>query len=62
MTELKRLRKMNGISQCQLADAIGVTQGAVSQWERGEVRPTLENLIAIAKALHCKVDDLIKEE
>ena len=38
---------------------IGVTQGAVSQWETGEAKPTLENLIAIAKFFGCKVDDLI---
>lgn len=61
MTELKRLRKLHGISQCQLAEAIGVTQGAVSQWERGDARPTVENLISISKFLGCKLDDLIKE-
>lgn len=59
MTTLKKIRKLHQISQVELAQEIGVTQGAVSQWETGEAKPTLENLIAIAKFFGCKVDDLI---
>lgn len=62
MKKLKRLRKLHGISQCKLAEAIGVTQSAVSQWEIGDARPTVENLISISKFLGCKIDDLIKED
>ena len=59
MTTLKKIRKLHHISQIELAQEIGVTQGAVSQWELGVAKPTLENLIAIAKFFGCKVDDLI---
>lgn len=59
MTTIKKLRKLHHISQIELAQNIGVTQGAVSQWETGEAKPTLENLVAIAKFFGCKVDDLI---
>lgn len=59
MTALKKIRKLHHISQIELAQEIGVTQGAVSQWESGAAKPTLENLIAIAKFFGCKVDDLI---
>lgn len=59
MTTLKKIRKLHHISQIELAQEIGVTQGAVSQWESGVAKPTLENLIAIAKFFGCKVDDLI---
>lgn len=59
MTTLKQLRKQRGLSQCELAVSIGVSQGAVSQWESGAAKPTVENLVAIAKALGCKLDDLI---
>lgn len=59
MTKLKQLRKQSGLSQTELAAAIGVTQGAVSQWEMGASKPSLDNLVSIAKALGCKVDDLI---
>ena len=59
MTALKKIRKLHQVSQVELAQGIGVTQGAVSQWELGGAKPTLENLIAIAKFFGCKVDDLI---
>ena len=59
MTSLKMIRKQHLVSQVELAQGIGVTQGAVSQWESGTAKPTLENLIAIAKFFNCKVDDLI---
>lgn len=59
MTTLKKIRKLHHISQIELAQEIGVTQGAVSQWESGSAKPTLENLVAIARFFGCKVDDLI---
>lgn len=59
MTNLKRMRKLRKVSQIELAQGIGVTQGAVSQWETGDAKPSLENLIAIARFFGCKVDDLI---
>lgn len=59
MTTLKKIRKLHHISQIELAQEIGVTQGAVSHWESGDAKPTLENLIAIAKFFGCKIDDLI---
>ena len=59
MTTIKKIRKLHHISQIELAQEIGVTQGAVSQWESGSAKPTLENLVAIARFFGCKVDDLI---
>jgi transcriptional regulator with XRE-family HTH domain len=32
---IRTLREARGFSQQQLADAVGVTKGAVGQWERG---------------------------
>lgn len=61
MTTLKKIRKLHHISQIELAQEIGVTQGAVSQWESGSAKPTLENLVAIARFFGCKVDDLIEK-
>ena len=59
MINLRRIRKERRVSQNDLAQSIGVTQGTVSNWETGHMMPTLENLIAIAKFFGCKVDDLI---
>ncbi len=43
-----RERKTRGESQQQLADALGVTAGAVSKWERGVICPDLCNLLALS--------------
>lgn len=59
MTSLKRARKARGLTQVELAEYIGVTQGAVHQWESGKSKPTIENLMKMAKLFDCQVDDLI---
>lgn len=61
LTQLKIKRKAVGLNQTALAEAIGVTPGAVSQWESGLTNPTLETLVKIATVLHCTVDDLLTE-
>ena len=61
MTNLQRMRKEKGMSQKELADALGVTQGTVSAWESGRWDPTVENLRAVAKVLGVTVDELIGE-
>jgi transcriptional regulator with XRE-family HTH domain len=45
-----KARKDAGLTQEELADAVGKTRGAVAQWESGEVRPRHTTLLAIAKA------------
>jgi transcriptional regulator with XRE-family HTH domain len=47
-------RKFRGMSQRDLAKAVGVTHGAVAQWEGGgdvDVSPSLDNLDKIVAAL-----------
>lgn len=48
--KIKRLRLDKGVTQQQLADAIGISRVAVSKWESGETKDLKrENLIGIAK-------------
>lgn len=47
-------RQVCKMTQVQLAQALGVDQTAVSAWERGTKAPTIENQLAIARAL--KID------
>ena len=56
---LRVLRNAKGMSQQQLADAIGVSQQAIHQYETDKVEPDLENLIRLADALEVSVDLLI---
>lgn len=59
MDELKRLREAAGLSQVQLALRLGVSQGTVSNWERGFRVPQTGSLIKIASILGCGVDALL---
>ena len=44
---IQSLRKAKGISQEQLADAIGVSRQAVSKWESEQAVPDLVKLILL---------------
>lgn len=48
---LKRIRKARGLSQVDLADMVGVTQGLISKIENGDGNPTLDTLLRISRAL-----------
>lgn len=60
---LKKIRKEKGITQEQLADAVGVSAQAVSKWEQGSF-PDASLLPAAADFLGVKIDELFgrKEE
>lgn len=50
---LRSLRETGKLSQAEIGRIVGVTRGAVSQWETGKTVPSMENLIMLAK--HFKV-------
>lgn len=60
MTKIESVRKAAGMSQGELARLLGVTQGAVSQWEQGATNPTVSRLAEIARIFGVKVDDLLE--
>lgn len=49
-----------GMTQQQLAEAIGSTQQMIAKWEMGKRDPRISSLIRLADALNCAVDDLIQ--
>jgi transcriptional regulator with XRE-family HTH domain len=57
--QIAQLRKARGMTQAELARAIGVSQQAVFAYELGERRPSILLLAKIAKALTVAVEDLI---
>ena len=61
MNNIKELRNAKKMSQIQLAKIVGVTQGAVYQWEKGLASPAFKNLRDIALALDVTVDELLRE-
>ena len=63
-TRLKLARKMAGMSLQDLSDALinKVTKQALSKYEQGEMNPTSEVLLSIAKALRLKPDYFLKRK
>ena len=55
-------RKKAGMSQIDLADALGVSRQSVSKWETGESNPDITKLPALAKALGVSIDWLLSED
>lgn len=56
---IRDLRKAAGLTQRELAERVNVTQGAVSNWERGKIRPLEKWYPAIAEALGISVKELV---
>lgn len=50
--KIKEAREKAGLTQSQLAEAIGTTSQNISQYERGLRKPKYETLLKIAKALN----------
>lgn len=55
-------RKSRGVSQQALAEKIGVGFQQIQKYESGENRVAASRLIRIARALGCKITDLVPDE
>ncbi|MBQ9890214.1 MAG: helix-turn-helix domain-containing protein [Firmicutes bacterium] len=56
------LRKMNRMSQEELAERIGVTRQTLSKYETGESLPDIEKSRAIADAFGISLDELVNAD
>jgi transcriptional regulator with XRE-family HTH domain len=59
LRNLLKLRTARGLSQTDVAALVDVRQGAVSSWERGAVRPSVEHLDALARVFNVEVSYLL---
>jgi len=57
---LKQIRVQKQMSQGDIARALGVDKGYISNIENGKKNPTLLTLTRLAEALDVGVDDLIR--
>lgn len=57
--KLKSARNAATLTQKQLAECIGIYQGAVSEWERGKAQPRMENWKKLEECLSVKRRDLL---
>lgn len=60
LNPIKLARLRAGLSQKALAKELGVSVGAVCQWEKGITNPTAKRLKPLAKILATTVDDLLR--
>ncbi|KAA6211787.1 helix-turn-helix domain-containing protein [Streptomyces filamentosus] len=54
------LRRSTGLSQDDLADAIGMERRSIQRYERGERDPRYSELLLVAQALGVDVTDLVQ--
>lgn len=57
---IAELRKEHGMTQLELANKMGVTDKAVSKWERDLSCPDVNSFPHLAEILHVSVDELMQ--
>ena len=58
---ISALRRERNMTQMELADRMGVSFQAVSNWERGESMSDIVKLTELARLLGVAIDDLLGE-
>lgn len=59
MNNIRKARKANGLTQVELAEKLGVTQGNLSAWETGRWQPDVESIKHMCDLLNCSADFLL---
>lgn len=57
---IQNLRKAKGLSQEELAEALGVSRQAVSKWESSQSSPDLDKIIQLSEYFNVSTDHLLK--
>lgn len=61
-SNLKYLRIKNNMTQKQIADYLGKTDGAISFWEAGSREPNAVDLGKLSQLFHITVSDLLLKD
>lgn len=56
---IKTIRKKAGVTQVQLASALGVSKGTVAMWEVGARHPRPTEVYKMAQFFHCRMDYIL---
>lgn len=59
---IQTLRKEQGLTQKELAQAVGVSDKAISKWENGNGFPDVSNMLDLCRNLHISVNELLAGE
>lgn len=58
--KILKLRKMNGMSQDDLAEKVGVSRQSISKWESDQATPELEKVLLLANIFSVTTDYLLQ--
>lgn len=61
-SNLTHYRKLNNLTQAQVAEKINYSDKAISKWERGEGVPDIYTLCVLADIYHISINDLLSEK
>jgi transcriptional regulator with XRE-family HTH domain len=59
---MRAIRARRGLTLAQLAERLGVTEGACSHWETGRRLPSIEQVRRIAMALDVDLAELVADD
>lgn len=59
MIQLKAILSKREMTQKMLADSLGVTENAVSNWVKGKREPNIATIEKMTSLLDCTADDLL---
>lgn len=57
--QIKKVRKSRNLTQQDMADKLGISRQAVSNWENDKNLPDIEMLITMSQVFHLTLDELI---
>lgn len=57
--KIAKLRKGKNMTQMELADALGISFQAISNWERGESMPDIAKLVSLSQIFDVSVDEIL---
>ena len=56
---IKELRKDAGLTQCDLAEKLGIAQNTIAQYEMGKASPSLDVIVHLAYVFNTTTDHLL---
>ncbi|MCR5671040.1 MAG: helix-turn-helix domain-containing protein [Butyrivibrio sp.] len=59
---IKGLREQRGLTQEQVAEALGISFQAVSSWERDEYNPDTDKLVRLAEVFDVSISSIVEEK